>query len=264
MGARRVVDIGLLIQRGVQTYLARTIPLLWMLLGLGGTYVSYIGGLLRFIAFATGGTVALLSTYMGVSLSFQANTRLAHSLSMELFDSMQLGLRVGAIPGLIAPALALGGMAALQLLLTDTMALCGFSSGSAIVSFHVKVGSGVFAKGSDIGADLVGEMSEKTKEEEQRVFDLQQQLQELENRRLQRVKQGIDSEQDEEAMMEHLRTLEEEMQDIASELHPVNYLDMIGETLTIVAGNCTDYLENVALAISTAQVIGSKAHEAPH
>ena len=53
-----------------------------------------------------------------------------------------------------------------------------------------EVGSGVFAKGSDIGADLVGEMSEKTKEEEQRVFDLQQQLQELENRRLQRVKQG--------------------------------------------------------------------------
>ena len=39
-----------------------------------------------------------------------------------------------------------------------------------------------------------------------------------------------------------------------SELHPVNYLDMIGETLTIVAGNCSDYLENVALAISTAQV----------
>ena len=48
------------------------------------------------------------------------------------------------------------------------------------------------------------------------IFDLQQQLQELEHRRLQRVKQGIDSEQDEEAMMEHLRTLEEEMQDIAS------------------------------------------------
>ena len=38
-------------------------------------------------------------------------------------------------------------------------------------------------------------------------------------------------------------------------------MDMIGENLAVVAGTCSDYLENVALAISTSQVLGSKAHE---
>ena len=45
-----------------------------------------------------------------------------------------------------------------MLIIADPMALCGFGSGCAIVGFQIRVGSGVFAKGSDIGADLVGEM----------------------------------------------------------------------------------------------------------
>ena len=108
----------------------------------------------------------------------------------QLETSVTLGMRSGAIGGLLSTSLGLGlvryhlwsraeigqslqlpgGMAAMWLVTLDTTALSGFGSGASLVSFYLRVGGGIFSKGAEIGADLVGEMSEnKLDEERQRL-----------------------------------------------------------------------------------------------
>eukprot|EP00441_Pelagodinium_beii_P009253 CAMPEP_0197683128 /NCGR_PEP_ID=MMETSP1338-20131121/97477_1 /TAXON_ID=43686 ORGANISM="Pelagodinium beii, Strain RCC1491" /NCGR_SAMPLE_ID=MMETSP1338 /ASSEMBLY_ACC=CAM_ASM_000754 /LENGTH=52 /DNA_ID=CAMNT_0043264669 /DNA_START=69 /DNA_END=224 /DNA_ORIENTATION=- len=52
------------------------------------------------------------------------------------------------------------------------MSLSGFGSGASVVSFYMRVGGGIFSKGSDIGAELVSDMEEQQNEEDQRFFEM--------------------------------------------------------------------------------------------
>lgn len=147
------------------------------------------------------------------------------------------------------------------LIVKDTSSLSGFGSGASIVSFYLRVGGGIFAKGAEIGADLVGEMGENKKEEERRVFELQQRIMDLEEQRKERAKKGLAEE--EEDMMDQLRMMEEEMHDVASLLHPIDYLDAVGDNICDVSGTCADLFESQVLIMSTASIIGSKVSPVP-
>merc|ERR1719343_496460 len=153
-------------------------------------------------------------------------------------------------------------MSAMWLVIHDTVALSGFGSGSCIVSFYLRVGGGIFAKGAEIGGNLVGEMDEHKLEEERRVFELQQRITDLEERRKERLKKGL--EEEEEDMMDQLRMMEEEMHDVVSLLHPIDYLDAVGENICDVSGTCADLFESMVLILSTAAIIGSKGSPVPH
>eukprot|EP00434_Breviolum_minutum_P034640 symbB.v1.2.030666.t3/scaffold3482.1/size55780/4 len=133
-GPKRVVDIGFLISKGVNVYMGRTIPVILALLFLGGWYVFTTAGPRAVACFAVGAVLNLISAQVGVSVTVQGQTRLAHALSLELFDSLQIGIRTGSIGGLLATSLALGGMAGMWLLIQDTLALSGFGSGASIAA----------------------------------------------------------------------------------------------------------------------------------
>jgi len=261
-GTKRVVDIGFLISKGVQVYLERTIPVIGVFLVLSGIYVFVTAGISTLICFSVGSVQSLISARFGVSMVVQGTTRLAHGLTHELFDSLQIGIRTGSISGLLSTSLALASMAAMWLLLGDTLALYGFGSGASIVSFYLRVGGGIFAKGADIGADLIGEMDEHKAEEELKVFQLQKRMAELEDKRKERIRKGLPDDQDD--MMDQLRMMEEEMQDIASRLHPIDYLDAVGQNVCDVSGTCADLYESMVIIISTATIIGTKGTEIPH
>merc|ERR1719447_410051 len=64
--------------------------------------------------------------------------------------------------------------------------------------------------------------------------------------------------------MDQLRMMEEEMQDIASLLHPIDYLDAVGENICDVTGTCADLFESMVLILSTSAIIGSKGSAVPH
>merc|ERR550537_1507516 len=87
-------------------------------------------------------------------------------------------------------------------------------------------------------------------------------MMELEDRRRERIKKGLAEE--EEDMMDQLRLMEEEMQDIASQLHPIDYLDAVGENINDVSGTCADLFESMVLILSTSAIIGVKGSPAPH
>merc|ERR1719313_3096952 len=100
------------------------------------------------------------------------------------------------------------------------------------------------------------------KDEERRVFELQQRIMELEEAKAERAKKGLAEE--EEDMMDQLRMMEEEMQDVASQLHPIDYIDAIGENVCDVSGTCADLFESMVIIHSTSAVIGSKGATIPH
>lgn len=260
-GPKRVVDIGFLISKGVNVYMGRTIPIILALLFLGGWYVMGTAGPRAVACFAVGAALNLLSAQVGVSVTVQGQTRLAHALGLELFDALQIGIRTGSIGGLLATSLALGGMAGMWLLIQDTLSLSGFGSGASIVSFSMRVGGGIFSKGADIGADLVSDMEQTRMEEDQRLFELQKKMAELDEDRKQRAKRGVEG--DDEDMMADLRRMEEEMQDIASQLHPIDYFDVVGEAINDVSGTCADLFESMVLILGTCTIIGVKGSPVP-
>ena len=64
-------------------------------------------------------------------------------------------------------------------------------------------------------------------------------------------------------MMDQLRMMEEEMQDVVSFLHPIEFMDEVGENICDVSGTCADLFESQVLILSTAAIIGSKGASAP-
>eukprot|EP00439_Symbiodinium_sp_Y106_P019086 s3113_g2.t1 len=260
-GPKRVVDIGFLISKGVNVYMGRTIPIILALLFLGGWYVMGTAGPRAVACFAVGAALNLLSAQVGVSVTVQGQTRLAHALGLELFDALQIGIRTGSIGGLLATSLALGGMAGMWLLIQDR---------ASIVSFSMRVGGGIFSKGADIGADLVSDMEQTRMEEDQRLFELQKKMAELDEDRKQRAKRGVEGDDEDmklgsniagvrNSRMADLRRMEEEMQDIASQLHPIDYFDVVGEAINDVSGTCADLFE----ILGTCTIIGVKGSPVP-
>merc|ERR1719401_161271 len=153
-------------------------------------------------------------------------------------------------------------MSVMYMVILDTTNLSGFGSGASIVSFYLRVGGGIFSKGAQIGGDLIGEMDEHKMQEERRVFELQQRIVMLEERRKERKQKGLSEE--EEDFHDQLRMMEEEMQDVVSLLHPIDYIDAIGENICDVSGTCADLFESMVLILSTSAIIGAKAAVVPH
>lgn len=261
-GTRKTVDVCRLVAVGVQVYMERTIPVILVFLFFGGWYVYVTAGWATLLCFAMGSVLNIMSARLGVRMTVQGASRLCHAMSGALPEALKLGIRTGSIGGLLATSLALGGMSGMWLLITDTVALAGFGSGASIVSFYLRVGGGIFAKGAQIGGDLVGEMDDDHKmQEEQRVFDLQQRITELEERRKERQKKGLDEGDDD--MLDQLRMMEEEMKDVVSLLHPIEFLDAVGENICDVSGTCADLFESMVLILSTSAIIGSKGASVP-
>jgi len=262
-GTKRVVDIGTVIQKGVKVYMERTNIIIWFFQACGALYVLNTAGGGALICFAAGGILNMVSARVGVTVTVQGQTRLAHALSHELFDALQIGIRTGAIGGLLATSLGLGGMSLMWLVTKDTLSLSGFGSGASIVSFYMRVGGGIFSKGADIGADLVGEVeAEMTAEEENRVFEMQQRMTNMEADRKKKEKSGIH--EDDEDIMASIREMEAEMSDIACQLLPIDYLDAVGENINDVAGTCADLFESMVLILCTCAIIGTKGSPVPY
>ncbi|CAJ1432295.1 unnamed protein product, partial [Effrenium voratum] len=261
-GTPRAVDINMLIAEGVQIYMSRTFPVIVLILVSAGGYVYVTAGWGTLTCFCAGALLNLVSAYVGVRTAVQGTCRLATVMGENLSRSVQMGMYTGSIGGLLSTSLALGGMAGMWFWALDSSLLSGFGSGACIVSFYLRVGGGIFSKGADLGGDLVGEMNESKVDEDRRVFSLQQRMESIAKNRKERLRQGL--EDDEEEALDQLRMLEEEMHDMCSDLHPIDFLDEVGEVICDLVGTCVDLFESMVLILSTSAIIGAKISSVPH
>ncbi len=167
-GDEKMQEIAGAIKEGAIAYLNRQLKSM----GIAGIIIFIIIfaalGAKTAIGFMIGAVASFVAGYIGMRVSVIANVRTTEAAKSGLAAGLNMAFKGGSVTGMLVAGLALASVAGFYTATHDIMALVALGFGGSLISIFARLGGGIFTKGADVGADLVGKVEAGIPEDDPR------------------------------------------------------------------------------------------------